>query len=1008
MEKEDIPNDIQVGFGHDHPISEAKDIESALPQPHQSTLHIRHLFQALNVSPDQGQLFHLFNTHPNILVSGLPGTGKTYTLANLATTLLYNQQKVVIIAEVEETLSKIQEYLHEIGIKDLSLLIANDSYDFNKVIQQFKQINLSPNNPQEDPVDWEVLLNQNQRNEQHLQIGLHQLDHLVFGSKRWIEVVSHFLSFQKIEQRELLNSELNPKQFQFNLLEFERISQDIQDGESLYKKVNRLDHPLQILHPNLFQTFDLDQAQNQLDKHLPILQKEAAALYHEAIALNQSYATDLKNLYETHFESCLLKAQNLKEEIQDYDLQYGTEFSGNTAYKQTKLRIKSIFQKRQKNIIQAQNAIKKSYTELVKEHKSHRFIPFIFENEDSNQIDEMVLNINRFIDALNDWKVRIPNHVQTIIENNSTQFSPPNYKSKINIFEEEYSQLIQKINTAHIIEIEEKEKGLQEKQIHLKQLLHQLEIVDSNRGAFQDLYPWNKFWLACSEPTKLVFQALIQVHSNHWIAAFKSWYLHHVLDTRYRKEIPHDENLLKSFETQLATQNSQIASQVKNDFNHSRAFYINQLKQNNKTRYQQLFGNQSSAFVAESTLKELATKDFNFIHQCFPILLLSPECATKLLPKDLETPNVLLIDNLEKIEQKSLENNLGKFSNIIAFGNLDKKNPPTSFQHFHQISLIINHQSPTPFALFARDKAWKDQLVYYPLSKENTQVRVYQVDGNYSSENEDNPKEIEAILIAIHKLPANSKLGILCFSEGQLKAANKALNIYKKSLENKGIEYQLCLPKDLMRFNFSTLFISFTFDSKTQGLHPNLLRLNQEDNIQHLQYLSFYPAQKITVFSSIEVDYLYQQINQLENQQGLQLLADYLFIAHKERNLFSKNMTPFLSFENSQPLRNEMVMEIVHRLKEKLEPTRIKVFPKLADLCFDIYIEPKDNLSQPILIQVDDFLDQFKHAPYWNSYIKKVLKETGYHYITTWSVDWWKHPKDTCKQLIQKINIING
>ena len=110
-------------------------------------------------------------------------------------------------------------------------------------------------------------------------------------------------------------------------------------------------------------------------------------------------------------------------------------------------------------------------------------------------------------------------------------------------------------------------------------------------------------------------------------------------------------------------------------------------------------------------------------------------------------------------------------------------------------------------------------------------------------------------------------------------------------------------------------------------------------------------------------------------------------------------------FNNIQT-NNQFISEIAKRLSQKIDPKFIQTQVRLTkDFVADLLIKSKDRKNKGIVIQCDGIAGSRSEGM-----VKCLqnIKDEGYHYLETWSINWWKNAEGEMIRLLEAVNKIFG
>ncbi len=629
-------------------------------------------FTTLDTDPVQSSALRDLDTEANALFSGTSGTGKTHLLVAALVNLLANERKTLVLAKSPTDLRKIKRQLEIQGLEKLAVLIDEPFYDKNDFVTRLRENYNQKKNTDHKADEFQLLMNQSKRRTASLNEGDRALNRIIFGESTWSGVVGRFLESHTRQGRELLDSQLSTRAYQFNYEEYQTLKRDLLRCRELYDALNTLKHPLESLNPDLFQKYaDANEAGEFASETIQELSREARTLYHEHIGLTESYGRSLYNHYESHYEQTKDQTNALHDSIGDHSDQYGEDFTDTGTFKNTRLRLAGIFSKQKRQVLNRKKQFQEEYEQLQGKHKKTGYFDYNFTAPSGEGFDRVERDLEYFSEALNDWKQDIPKVVGMAVQNlnATTAYAELGYNQRLKKAESNYEAFIQEINDLSLFEefFNSDDTTLLKRRKYLEELLDKLEILQYNVRDFDDFYQWKRHWTGLGENSQRLVKALVKVRPSDWEAAFKSWYYHHLLNREYIASLPHNNSVFGDFAEERNTIKTQLPQHILGNWQSNYARQTAALKQQNSGMYNDLFVKKATA-TQSASLDRLFSDRFNVLIDLFPIVLTTPEVVNKLFPDRPDIFDLVAFENAHELRSEDCKKALrqGKRRWILA------------------------------------------------------------------------------------------------------------------------------------------------------------------------------------------------------------------------------------------------------------------------------------------------------------------------------------------------------
>ncbi len=1007
----------------------------------------RHHFGLLLADPFQKQVIEKTATTAVGVVNGAPGSGKTHTIANSISNGLSNGQKCLVISDRMNALAEVKQHLNGCGLGDLSIQI-NTADDIETLLAALPSKATTGSDLVYQEENFNLYLSKCQREQKRLDEGFAAIKGQKFGHYSWTATVGQFLQANRMEGKELLNSQLNPNEFIFSFDEYEILKNHVIKSEPLYRKINTLRHPLKNLNVQIFQKNTLTESKDFIEDQLALFLQKTSRLQHRYIHKTDEYGHKLRTHYEEHFQDLSKQLQAIEENISDGSSRYGKKFEGSGILQSGKNKVYKVFSKKHQSIFDIHQKIQDQYLTLRQTCEKRNYFDYTFsEFSDTKNIHKLRKSLNDFSTHLKTWQSQISNNLQEEVTRLSHKTIHPelDYKASIVEVENALDILVKELNDSKLYEevLENKMLTVPMRQQYLESIIEQLETTAYNMRDFEAFYDWQKYWLSLPSNAQKLIPAILKVKPKNWIAAFESWYFHHRLTQKHQVSIPQNDEFLNRFVEAYQGLKKEMPGQILSYWKDQQTNSLRLLKRNKRESHQYLFANR------KNNNRSLPKKEFRFlwhvaapaISDCFPVWLMSPAMAIKLLSKKPQFFDLVFIDQAQSLTAHVGPSLFRLGKRKIAFTDRNEKHfgdQASLVDYFIQEgakewTLPYQHRKVAePIALFNQQQLFPPDLpfTHSRTSSNNESFKVIETDGTYNEQEQTNEKEAKVILEQLRLVKRNSQntypsICIACSTEGQRNyIARKLLAIkrqkatgYEKiiALEEAGLGvYQL---EALNGLHPDILLCSITLASNKSGtrLTKDLDYFKNIDGQRGHYLFATRPLQQLIIVHSFPLDILNYFFERPEEGGLFHLFKHLLFAQAVENNDIQQQQQLLSQFEeeNTRPTitsdHSVFMEELANALRPYLTEGRIQLNATIHNLSLPLTIQPKHEQQAPLVIQADGFFSDANLPAYlWEQHLRDEIQQLGLAYYPIWSVNWWKNPKLEARKLASAIIKMDG
>lgn len=963
----------------------------------QNNIRLNHYFSPSTLDPSQEKVFHKITQQACTHLITDTGTGKSHLLHHALINGLSNGLTSLVIVDSADRIRKIRNEFSAHGLDQLMLDLSTPDRDSNKIIQALSYKS-SVAKEDFDKNQFKHVLHQTRRYKDRLDAAFRVLNQNSFDKSTWQEIVGAYLRYQRVELQELLDNQLQAKDFTFHPTEYRSMKEAVNSSEPLYRKFNTLVHPLYDLHPDIFLEKNKLEARDFIHEKLDFFYKKFNQLHHRYILKQQDYAKNLTQVHEQFYQEALLKIEQLKDSLDDGRLLYGNDFEESGLLQTGKLKVYGVFSGKHKNILQARNQINEQFKALkifLQKEGDHRFeMP---ENIDTKSISKVNNHLNELEDQLHQWSDQLQDRLQEDLQRLNTKSVHPNldYAEQINELEYTLDMEIEALNTSGLYQESKENKMLTipMRQLFIQELITKLQTSKVHLKDFDDFYDWQRHWLLLPEIHRKLLTAIIKVNPNNWKIAFQSWYFYQKLKADFHFKMPKDDQLLKNFEEKLKELRQLLPIQIRQRWKSP------PLKR------------KSTKELSNLSLSELFTRHFELLTKQFPVIVTTTPIAVRLLKEQA------LPFDLGFVFRNTPDRSLSILHPAPAKHTLIF-HPPIDDEIIHQSNFETLHyvHKKTPNPIFTFNHTFIHQTPQKSLAFSESPAKPYQV-KNIAGQFQQgiNIQEAEAIIRDITKDFSNAfnqfpKALILCLSIEQRDYIFMKIQDIINSKNSDAIPLQKAIDQGLkvihfrepFSSNFERIYYSIGLHRFNDSKNEILSFLNTKNGYYLLKKVIGTPCSDIRLYHSMETSDLNSFLS-YNTKKSVRLLASWIKYAE------ASTLQEQLAILNNQSTKTKIIApqlsdEIANELIPFIGKNRIHLHKTLQNVQLPLVISPITKHGKSIAILCDACLNiESIPAHAWNIYFAQQLKSKNIIALAAWSANWFENPALEARRLASAI-----
>jgi hypothetical protein len=995
----------------------------------------QHNFPLLPLDPSQQSVLFRVRHNPLTVVEGASGSGKTYLISALIINALSNGKKCLVVSKSINSLRRAQKFLLDKGFGDVSFIIrdlAGDQLMLSDMLRAAADNKVKPNF--EEDV-FRAALNSAKRERVKLDDAWTNLHAPFFGNHSFVDVTGQFLRSNRIENKDLLLSQINPADFEFTMTEYEGIVAAIRSSEPLFLRFPNLRHPLSRLKDQIFVENNNIAAKGATETLVKKLLDQATALHHRYISKTNDYNEALTEHYEQYYNELAAHCKRIRDGIEDGVHRFGADFETASP---TVEKLYGVFSDRYKQITAAKETLVEHYKNLRETHFQRRYFEFDFPSGfDPLNIRKTGELVKDFEAALRMWRRRVPAVIREDLRrlNAKSIHQGLDFKEQARELEFSMDVFLEEFNAAGLYTEAVKHEMLTipKRQEFLEDMIGRLEDTQFYLRDFDDFYIWQKHWLALRPAEQKVVQALCKIKPKNWLAALDSWYLYHILQKEYNPALQWTPESIRHYADAITALNNQLPLQISSLWHNRKNKALRDLRNTDANAFKVWFGKNNRELSPGQKVETLFQKHIETLTETLPVLLVTPDVALDVVQASNYAFDLVLVDEAHNIPKQECYHLFGMAKHLVVFGDPKQDMTPFAQDDFLEYcqtlgaplqALEYQHQdSPDEWVAFNRI-AFNTPFKRLPSVRAAHEVTtVSNVEGRYDENTRTNDAEARQIidwLNLIEPTPAKTypAVGIACATVQQRDLiASQLLQIRQRQLPGFEKIQQLYL-NGLGVYQFAEL----------QGQHVDILLLSLthgliDSNGTLTNHLHFWNTQL--------------GINQLH--VALTRATQKVFIAHSippglhtvlasDRNFLGTCILSHLVTFGAliQQKQSEAADEQLQKMAELLHysaPTYPShTFSEEVEIALQPYFAPgqirrnaaANGIIAPILVEtspqnkhvlmVDGVLSKTKHPSYeWEEKVRQYCNRSKIGHIPILSGQWWKSPKQEAKKVASKI-----
>lgn len=1026
-----------VGIFPSLPRTQVTEAPEVAPLLSESSGGWGHSFTLLPLDPSQRSALNAVQHNALTVIEGASGSGKTYLISAIAMNALSNGKKCLVVSKSIHALRRAQKFLLEKGVGECSFVVRDLEGDKLMLADMLRMSADSKNKYSHNPEMFNTVLNKTQREQNKLDTAWTSIHQPFFGALSFTETVGRFLQANRTEGKDLLLSQLNPRDFVFSEEEYEDIVAAIYASEPLFRRFPTLHHPLNRLNHRVFTDYDKDAGRGWTEAQVRTLLAKATALNHRYIGQTNDYGESLHDHYEQYYSDLSRYIKRIQNGLEDGAIRFGPDFGKPISSAE---KLYGVFSDNYKELVLAKERIGTIFEEMRKAHAVRRYFEFDFPpGFDARNIRKISELTQDFDGALQMWSRRVPSSVRESVGrlNAKSTHEELDFRDQIRDLEQALDAYLEDFNETGLYQDALKHEMLTipKRQEFLEGVIARLEDTQFYLRDFDDFCIWQKHWLALAPPAQKTVRALCKIKPQNWQAAFESWYLHHLLQKEYRPNLQWDEDTLENFGNYSRELRQMLPAQISSLWQGRKNAALKAMKYSFSADYKNWFGKDNRKLSANLKSEALFQKHSLPLSETLPVLLTTPEVALDVVQLSNMQFDVVLVDEAHNIPKQECYHLFGMAKHLVVFG--DERQDMTPFAEddilefckgigANTLHLDYQHQD-TPEGWVRFNKiAFGTPFKRMPSGRSalNTTV-VVNVEGRYdeaAGTNEAEARQLIDWLNLIEPTPTKTYpvVGIACATVQQRDLiAAQLLRIRQKKMAGWEKIQQLFLNglgvyqfSELQGHHVDVLLLSLTHGTvDTNGsLTRHLHFWNSQLGFNQLHVVLTRATQKFYIAHSIP-EGLHSVLAADKNFLGTCILSHLVtfadFLQRGEREAAEEQlikMKALLNYEDSYFEPTVFGEEVERALRPYFEQSQMKRSALAMGVRVPLFIQAKGGGEQSSVLAFDGVLAKTELPSYeWEAKLGDYFRQQGISFVPVLAAQWWRSPKQEARKLASKL-----
>lgn len=210
---------------------------------------------------------------------------------------------------------------------------------------------------------------------------------------------------------------------------------------------------------------------------------------------------------------------------------------------------------------------------------------------------------------------------------------------------------------------------------------HLIDSFSSTASSFKDFFRWKHFWRSCSERDKAIISALIEAQiSREWSMVFTNWYWRTALSRADTFALPDSDTHINAFRETAQRLSLQQQASIIYKWKMAQKEAVWNFTHANPITLSQLYNLRGRNGERRNSLKQIIERDFELFTAFFPVVMVSPDTASSILPLKEGLFELVLFDEASQLRLEDTFTSLLRGQIKIVAGDKHQMPPSNAFQ----------------------------------------------------------------------------------------------------------------------------------------------------------------------------------------------------------------------------------------------------------------------------------------------------------------------------------------
>jgi hypothetical protein len=604
---------------------------------------------ALSLDIYQQKVIESALTNNTTYAAGPKGSGKSFLAGQLILDNLLAGRKTLYISANKMDLRRQHKKLLDLGLGHLAVHMETGRSGLPLLLEQMKTELANKLKPNPTKLThWQLISRKLERLEQQYRDSLNPLSAKELEGQSWAETVNRFLLANKIESKEVLNSQLNSASFTFDEPTWHRTREQLQYLESVAGRYSSTSHPLLSLNDIWYKEEDHVISKQRVTAMLVNFLAEATHLHRRHLKSLDAYRHNLSQGYDLHARELRRRLEVLQDKLSDYESTLGPTFM--QYEKQGLLNpVVELFNVNRGDIKEAAQDIAEDYRHLADTHGAVKHFDFKFlKKGEHTSIPKVIANLNQFSGAIEYWRQRLDFQLGEEVNRLTGRSTMEDGRLAIQIrqLEIDLESLLAKINHSGLLRhtVEHKMLTIGKRREFIEELLEKMHGYQNAMTEFEEYHGYRHNILEGGPQLIQLVHAMGRVRADRMVETYESWFLYHYLTNKFSVKFPESNRLSQEATESYATMQNLLPDVITHVWRDSRSLSINAWS-----------GKKGMTIAEQATFnpRAIIESDTQMFSNRYPAWVMSPQAALQVLPDEMEF-DLVIIDDVELISPELL------------------------------------------------------------------------------------------------------------------------------------------------------------------------------------------------------------------------------------------------------------------------------------------------------------------------------------------------------------------